>query len=172
MKPLQVEFLRTPAPGRWHWAVAILAAASALYALIDAGLSYRQLQDRRSEIAIWTASVASAAPASGIVKPTPTYERSAREMLAAAQAPWPEALIALETASVPGVKVNLVEIVVAERMVRVELQALSYAAILEYLDELNAGEPAQRWVLQSAESQPGALGVGNGQVVGRIHRRF
>jgi hypothetical protein len=150
-----------------------LAGVLALYSLVEAGLSYRQLQDRRNELARRTASAAaSAVTASPAAKPAPTYERSAREMLAAAQAPWPGVLVALETASVPGVEVNSVEIVVAERTARVELEAVSYAAVLQYLDELNAGEAAPRWVLQSAESRAVASGVGNGHVVGRIHRRF
>lgn len=169
MKPLQVEFLRTPGPGRWRWSLATLLGVAALYSFVSAGWTYQQLRQRQDEVARLAASAAaSAVPVSVAMKPAPAYERSAQEMLAAAQTPWPEVLVALETATVPGLKVTSLEIVVAERVARVEVEAVSYAALLQYLDALNAGEAAPQWVLQSAETQAAAQGVGNGQVLGRI----
>jgi hypothetical protein len=93
-------------------------------------------------------------------------------MLAAAQTPWPEILVSLETVSVPGVKVSSVEILVAERTARIELDAESFAVMLKYLDELNAGEPPLLWQLQSAENQAGPAGAVGGQVRGRVWRRL
>ena len=65
-------------------------------------------------------------------------------------------LTALETVGVVGVRVIALDVVTGDGAVRVQVEFSDYEALMKYLNELNAGEPLERWVLVSAQGNAGA----------------
>lgn len=152
MKPVKADFRTQRGPGRLHWALAWALIAAAVVSLVDAGMAY---QRRRAAQAIALEPVRQAESTATAAPEAKEYERSAREMLAAASVPWPQALTALEAVVVPGVTIRAVDVLATERMIHVEVEATTYAVLLRYVEDLNAGDGPTVWRLVSAElSEP------------------
>lgn len=152
MKPLLIELKPAKRPSPWAWKallVICLLAVSLVAATLYRQRELRLLREHLHEVA----QARRAPPASPPVLPSrrAPYDASAREMLAEATSAWPAMLTALETTAVLGVTPISVEIVSAEGQARVEVEFSDYAALLKYLDDLNAGEQAPRWVLIQAQ---------------------
>jgi hypothetical protein len=54
-----------------------------------------------------------------------------------------------------------VDVNAADAMVRVQVEFSTYEALLKYLEDLNAGEPSERWSLATA--QGAGLGAPDGR---------
>ena len=90
------------------------------------------------------------------------------EMRTAPGAGWPAMLTALETVDIDGVDLKAVEIVTAERSIRVDAAFPDLATLLRFIDELNAGEPMPRWAVVQASREPGGTGSARGAEVARV----
>ena len=158
MKSVLVDFRRPRRPPRWAWfAVAVLGLAAAA-SLVVASMQQRKLNELRAQRDELIRAKANPPPRL-ISTPRPApYEASAREMLAEATSKWPAMLTAIESMSIIGVTPVAIEIVPAEREIRVEVEFVDYATLLKFLDELNAGQPMPRWVLVQAQSAAAAIG--------------
>jgi hypothetical protein len=65
-----------------------------------------------------------------------------------------------------------VDISAADATVRVQVEFSSYEALLKYLEDLNAGEPNERWILATAQgTAQGASGRPTALIVSRWRGR-
>lgn len=153
MKTLAVDLRSRSTSPRWAWGLVGL-----LY-MLAAGLgsaAYREsqtlkaLKAQRGEL-LRQLTVAPETPAAVPVQKMP-YDASAREMLRLATSEWPTMLTAVESAEVIGVLPAALEIVPAERWIRMELEFTEYAKLLEYIDALNAGATRPKWSLVQAQT--------------------
>ena len=151
MKALNVD-LRTPShPPRWAWiavAVALFVAASLI---VSAAWQARKLAALEAQRDALLKELRMPVPAPHPVARKMPYDASAREMLALATSEWPAMLTALESVELVGVTPVAIEIAPAERWVRVDVEFADYAALLQYVDGLNAGEAKPRWALVQAQ---------------------
>ena len=150
MKAIVADFRTRRPPPRSAWLLLGLLVAMAGVALVGALWQRNEVRRLQQQL---TALSAPRAPATAPVqsKPPP-YQASAEEMLREASSQWPAALTALETIKVPGIRVIAVDIAPAEMQMQVEVQFEEYSALLKYVEDLNAGEPARRWTLLRAQS--------------------
>jgi len=151
VKALDVDFRTRSTPPRWAWmcvgALLLGAVAMVAWALV----LQQRLGERQAELARLRAAVAAPGPpASAVVRKMP-YDASAREFLALATAKWPEMLAAIESVEIVGVTPVSIDVLPAERTVRLELEFTEYADLLKYVDALNAGEEVPRWKLVQAQ---------------------
>jgi len=152
MRRLQPDFRTLRGPRRWVWAVPAVAAAVASVALVQVVFPEQDLAlTTQTRIAGSRELAASGERQQGI-----PYLASAAGMLNEAAPLWPELLVALETVKVDGVSLVTADINPAEVQVRIEVQFERYDLLLQYIDHLNLGEPATRWVLVQAETNRGA----------------
>lgn len=80
----------------------------------------------------------------------PPYAADALKQVRIAGFPLQGVLVALETVTVPGVSLVSVNVDATTGLVRVEVQFGAYVELLSYVEQLNAGEPTQRWTLSQA----------------------
>jgi len=148
---------RTPSRLAW-WALGVLAvvALGAVVALMNRQRELRSLEAVRQSLRQQLAEPPRKAP----VPPAPVrpYDASARVAVALARAEWAPLLTALESMEVPGVTPIGIEISAMERQVRVELEFADFAAVLRFIDELNAGESVSRWQLTQAQGTARSMG--------------
>lgn len=164
MRPLHPEFLPVAPPPKWvAWALGALAVVT-IAMWVAAWLAQREAAQLRLQIAALKAPRPVPGPAPVVVPP---YEESAREMLRERELEWAATLRALENVAMAGVTPTGVEVVVRERMARVEVEFSDHGALLKYLEALNAGLPAPQWHLLS--TQAGAAG---GLATAALQRRW
>jgi len=152
MRRLQPDFRTQRGPRRLAWAVPIMVAAAASVALAQVVIQERDLTIKRQA----TITAPKEFSANGERQQRTPYLASAAGMLNEAASSWPELLVALETVKVDGVSLMAADIIPTEGQVRIEVQFARYDLLLQYIDHLNFGEPATRWVLVQAESNRGA----------------
>jgi hypothetical protein len=173
---MNIEFVEPRMPPRWAWNVAGLAFALALasagvLAWLQADL--RALQARLLASQRHAAAMASAPP---VARAAPPYQASAEAALHRAALPEAAALMELERVAEVGIQLRSIDVDGAEGLVIVELDAASDAALGDYLDQLNAGQPVPVWHIQRlsalvGEPRPGAaLATAAGQ--GEGHAAF
>lgn len=152
MKQLSIELKPAGRPSPWAWRALLLIGLLAVTLVVATVYRQRELRQLREHLheTMQGQKTPPVAPPALPPRRAP-YDASAREMLAEATSEWPAMLTALETTAVLGVTPISVEIVSAERQARVEVEFSDYAALLKYLDDLNAGEQAPRWVLIQAQ---------------------
>lgn len=85
------------------------------------------------------------------LKPLP-YAADALRVLRLREFPLNAVLTALETVSVAGIRILSVDISAIDATARVEVEFSDYQSLIRYLEELNIGEPTERWVLTSAQT--------------------
>jgi hypothetical protein len=165
---LDVDFKTHRKPGwtAWGAAAAALGLCIGMTTLWALALNQNaELSDRSEALGQQVAAMVSKPHAPS--KPQP-YDASARALMAQVAMPWADGLTALESVAVFGVTPVTIDVLPAEHKVRVELEFADYASLLSYLDQLNAGEPQQRWRLlqaqaplaQSAQQAPTAAPAG------------
>jgi hypothetical protein len=76
-------------------------------------------------------------------------------------------LCALETVRVTGVRITALELVALDGNARVELELSDPEALLRYLAELNAGEPAPRWSIVRSQGA-GPSGPATATLIGNF----
>lgn len=87
------------------------------------------------------------------------YAADAWAALNQQQFPLNAVLTAIESVAVIGVRVISVDIVPGDAAVRLQVEFSDYETLMKYMQELNAGEPEERWVLVNAQiNNGGALG--------------
>ena len=152
MRSLSIDLRSRRLPSRRAWWTLCVLAVIALSALAEAAMQQREL---RSLEAIETALRQQVAQPMREVLPPPAplraYDASARVAMAQARAEWAPLLTALESMEVPGVTPIAIDVSAVERQVRVELEFADFAAVLRFIDELNAGEVTARWQLIQAQ---------------------
>jgi hypothetical protein len=126
------------------------AEARRLHAQVEAQVA--EASARAQQAAAERASAARLTP--------PPYAADAWAAFQQQQFPLNAALTAIEAVTVVGVRVVSVDIVASEAAVRLQVEFSDYETLIRYLQELNAGEPAERWTLVTAQA-------GNGGVAGR-----
>lgn len=172
MRLLRVNFVRRRSI--WPWlgyslSTALLAAAA--FQSWSALALMKQVRAAEEEVLRISAEVdAKRKPPVGILKQSGAEMPYAQDAAALAKLAGFDAgrvLAALESAQVVGVKVTVLEIFPAERLARVELEVADPTALLQFLEQINAGlEPAQRWQLTRAQS-PTVSAAGTATVVRR-----
>lgn len=168
MKAIDVDFKTMRRPPRWAWTVVAVLAVSAIVAAVGAANEQRRVEELRAELQRLKEEASGRDTPRVVEDVGPPYEASAREMLQEATSPWPSALTALETVKVTGVMLQSVEIAPREREVAVLVQFSDYSALLEYLAQLNAGEPEQKWSLVEARRESGSSAVSSATIRGRL----
>jgi hypothetical protein len=160
MRALKVEFAaRKPVP-QWLWVVATLAfGALALHQGWQAWALQERVTALRGEAdALATEQVERSTQArretAGRVRVEPAYARDAAAIAKIARFPLDRVLVSLESAQVQGVKVTSLELSAVEATARAELEFADHAALLNYLEAINAGEPQPRWALMRAQMAP------------------
>lgn len=167
MKPLQIELLPTPPAPRWLVALALVLLMAALALSTLAGYRYWQLRQLRSELQaqrehrellVREAQIAANAPQAPAS--APAYEADARKAANEAEFRSAAALTALERVAMVGVAPVSVELQADGNVARVEVEFSDYQVLLAYLEELNKGEPTQRWRLLRANVKGTTAGLG------------
>lgn len=177
MKRIEVDFVRRrpPRPAQWGLAVLLLVAALALVAWGwvlrgDAAGMRAQIQalNERADALVQQASRRAEPP----VQPPPSYAADAHAALRLQRMPLDAALASLEAVGTVGVLPVSVDVNAADAMVRVQVEFSTYEALLKYLDDLNAGEPSERWSLATAQGTAGgATGRPTALIVSRWRGR-
>lgn len=166
MRSVDISFRRVPPPARWMWVATGLLWLAAAGTGFYAWLEQQKVVQLRAEILAMKMKAAEAAepppPA------PPPYAESARQMLEQRTSAWPAALRALEQVQVSGVQIVGFDISTTEKRIRVELQFQDLGQILEYLHELNLGEPKPRWSLEQALQSGAAAGRYSAFIVGNL----
>lgn len=172
MRPLGVNFVRRRSTWPWlGYALSTALLAVAAFQSWSALALMKQVRAAEEEVLRISAEVdAKRKPPAG----TPTqsgaempYAQDAAALAKLAGFDAGRVLAALESAQVVGVKVTALEILPAERLARVELEVADPTALLQFLEQINAGlEPAQRWQLTRAQS-PTVSAAGTATVVRR-----
>lgn len=158
MRHLAVNFV--PRRSVWPWlgyalSTALLAVAafqswSALALMKQVRAAEEEVLRISAEVDAKRKSPTGAPTQSGAEVP---YAQDAAALAKLAGFDMGRVLASLESAQVVGVKVTALEILPAERLVRVELEVADPAALLQFLEQINAGlEPAQGWQLTRAQS--------------------
>ncbi|NKI97720.1 hypothetical protein [Rhizobacter sp. SG703] len=156
MKRIEVDFVRRRPPGPAHWGLAVLLLVVALALVAWGGVLRVDAADLRSQIRasneradarVQQASRRAEPPA----QPPPAYAADANAALRLQRMPLDAALASLEAVGTVGVLPVSVDINAADAMVRVQVEFSTYEALLKYLEDLNAGEPSERWSLATAQ---------------------
>ncbi|HEX6705214.1 MAG TPA: hypothetical protein VF169_10675 [Albitalea sp.] len=168
MRSVRADFSRRSPPSPWLWG---LLALLALAALAAGGWAWREWQGAAAQRA--ALRDAAVKPLPPIAMPAPRapapYDTSAREMLAERRFPWPKVLTAIEATAVVGVTPTAVEFAAGDKSARVEVSFVDFAKLLDYVDQLNAGEAELRWTLIQSQAQ--AAGGGTATVAARLITR-
>jgi len=160
MRRIDVQFVRRPPPGRLAWslpAVLLLAAlgtagwAWRLNAQAEALRAQAREQAQREEALARDAALRAVRP----VAAPPPYAADAQAALKLQRMPLNAALASLEAVGAVGVLPVSVDISAADATVRVQVEFSNYEALLKYLEDLNAGEPVERWRLSTAQGSGG-----------------
>jgi hypothetical protein len=162
MKMLDVEFARPPDHRRVQWIL------MGLLAVLTVGLLASGMRDRsqsRALISQLDARVAQAradaatleARRAAAAASVPAYAADAWRAWRVHQFPLNSVLTALETVAVVGIRVVSVDINAVEQSVRVQVEFPDYDTLMTYLRDLNAGEPVERWMLVSAQTNAGSI---------------
>ena len=157
MRRVDVDFRRRSEPARWMWWLSMVLWLVALALGAFAWDAHRQ--NDRLRAAIEAARTRPAEPKPSTPAVPPPYEESARRLLAEHDSTWPSALRALEQVNVEGVQVVAFDISTSEQRARIEVRYSSYKRLLQYVRELNLGEPQPRWeVVQTTQpdAEPGS----------------
>jgi hypothetical protein len=169
MKALKADFAVRRPIGAWPWAVAIsvlsLLTAYQGWRAWGPQARVRVLQEEHESLKR-KMDVVSQARRDAIARSNviPAYAADAAAVAKMAGFPLDRVLQSLESAQVQSVKVTGLEISASEGSVRTELEFADHAALLGYIEALNAGEPRARWVL--LQTQIGsAAGAGNVGVI-------
>jgi hypothetical protein len=171
MKAVSADFKPSSRPGWPLWVLAFLVASAASASTV---LWWRQNQELTQLQTLLQTKKAQrqvqvTPPPALAIAPKP-YDRSAREMLAERQAPWPDALAVLESAAQVGVTPRAVDFNAAEGAVRVELVVNDPTRLLKYIEALNAGvdkDPKElRWSLLQTQLEP-ASGITVAVIIGK-----
>lgn len=170
MREIKADFALRRATGAWPW-----IATVTVFALLAAGQGWRAwtlhgrvyaLQIQREELTRQLDATSEAHRESAArlaVKPAYTADAAAIAKMAAF--PLDRVLSSLESVQSLGVKVTSLEVSAAAGTVRAELEFADHAALLGYLEAINAGEPRPRWVLMQAQVSPTAS-AGNVGLIG------
>lgn len=163
MKAVYAEFVRPPDVSLL-FRVAVAAMAAITVGLVIVGFQVRAQTDRLqaeavAQLMLAREEAAQAARTTVATTPPPPYVADARAALRQQEFPLNAVLTALETVAVVGVRVTSVDIQTGDGAVRVQVEFSDYEALLKYLNELNAGEPTERWSLVNAQNN-GAAATG------------
>jgi hypothetical protein len=153
MKPLNVEFRQRGVPGKWAWSAAALLLSAGVFMLAFDLWQQRELARMRSTLE--GLSQPQKQPETGSRtsdQASPSYARSASELLLQAHSPWPQVLVALESVSIPGISITALEISATEHEARLDLEFASYETLLRYITRLNAESPSVAWQLRSTDT--------------------
>ena len=177
MKRIEVDFVRRQPPGRAAWGVTVLLLAAAV-ALLAWGWTLRaDTAGVRAQMQEWNAradALVHQASRRGSVtaQPPPAYAADAHAALRLQRMPVDAALASLESVATVGVLPVSVDISSADATVRVQVEFSTYEALLKYLEDLNAGEPTERWILATAQgTAQGASGRPIALIVSRWRSR-
>lgn len=157
MKALLVEFLPPRRMALWWWGLPALLLAAALAMAYRDWRDWRSLQVAQASMAAMQREVealdaVAASRASNTPSAAPAYAADAARMVAIAKFPLQAVLAALETVAVQGVNLVSVELDAEQGKARIEVEFATYANLLGYLEQLNAGEVTARWSLVQARA--------------------
>lgn len=159
MRKITGEFCPPRPPSRLAWAALVLLLVLSAFLWTGVAvqvLDARQAQDEAARLETLAAEARQRA-SSSITTPMP-WDASARLMLEHAGSRWPQVLAVLESSRAMGVVPVTLSINVPAHTVTLELQAADYPLLLDYIAQLNAGDPSIRWrlVQASADAKSGA----------------
>jgi hypothetical protein len=177
MRRIEADFIRRKPPGRAWWGATMLVLLAAV-ALAAWGWTVREdAAGVRAQMREWNARVDALAHqasrrAERPNEPPPAYAADAQAALKLQRVPVDAALASLESVGTVGVLPVSVDISAADATVRVQVEFSSYEALLKYLEDLNAGEPNERWILATAQgTAQGASGRPTALIVSRWRGR-
>jgi len=145
---MNIDFVEPTLPSRRAWILASMPAVLAL--LLWCALIYlnKRLEQQRERLA--AAELAAKAPTSSptVNRLVPAYQAEAFAAVTRAALPEADALAQIEHVEVIGIQLRSIDVNPAQSSVVVELDAVSDAALGDYLDQLNAGDEPQKWHIQ------------------------
>ena len=165
MRPVRADYAPRSRPSRPLWLMLAFVVLAALGVVTVAWRANHELQATLAAIEHTKASRQASLPAAPRAIPAPPYDRDARQMLNEHTLPWPQVLAALEAIAFVGVTPTSVEIGVGEPVARVEVSFVDHARLLEYVDELNAGQTGSGQELNWSIVQAQAQGAGGSTAV-------
>ena len=166
MRTVNVDFADPPKPSRLLMA---LTLAIGIAAVVFGALGWRESAETRrlheqstarAALVSAQAQQAIAAQAAAARSVPAPYEADAWAALNQQQFPLNAVMTAIESVAVIGVRVISVDIAPGDATVRLQVDFSDYETLMKYMQELNAGEPAERWVLVNAQ-------INNGGIAGR-----
>jgi hypothetical protein len=164
MKALKADFVLKRPVGAWPWLLLALALA------VFGGYQGRQAWAQHARIGVLQDESTSITrrlelaregrrDAVALQSIRPPYAADAAVVAKMAAFPLAQILSSIESAQVPGVRVVGLEVSSSDGTVRADLEFADHAALLGYLESINAGEPQPRWVLLQAQiASAGAVG--------------
>lgn len=172
MRRLDVEFAQRRAVRPALWLA--LSGALCLFAGWHAWLAWGTWQEimlAEAEVARLSARLdeaTRAASAADRAPRRPPYEEDARAIAAASRFPLDRVLKALERTQVIGIRVVSIETDAFDAEARATVEFSDFATLIEYVKQLNEGEPVARWTLVQAQ----VAGAGSGTNVGLVTSRW
>lgn len=139
MQRVPVDFVEKSRPGPWLWFLPAITGAVAIGLAVQTLLAQKELERLRAEVK--RQQQTEMAPAYVAMQPAPSYETSARDMLAERSLPWSEVLAALEKVAIPGVLVTSIEAPGVTSNITVQTLMSDYKTVLDYLSTLNGDSP-------------------------------
>lgn len=173
MRSLDIDFAPRVAGNatKFAWWTAAFALLGFVFALwLDVWRAGLDLETRRADIAALSHRIeqASRGPAAPPAASAPPFY--AADAVAVAQIsgfPAQLALAAVEGVVVRGVNVVAIHLDAVRRQARLEVEFVDYLALLNYVDQLNGGDPVRRWELSNANAQSGESASPRATVLGR-----
>lgn len=168
MRPVHADFATRLPILQWVTVTTAIVGLAIAAFQIHSGLQHRERAlAAESEAGMLQDSIARrGAPAPASKASEPPYLQDALGIVRIASYDFGRVLTALETVQVPNIKVSSIEIVTAEATARVDVEFNETAALLHYVEELNAGLPelADRWKVTRAQLPMGTA-VGTATIV-------
>lgn len=158
MKAISANLLRANWPTPALRAIAGMALLTSSLLLLWAREQQELVRTARAAMEKATASQSEASPLLFRHQSTPSYERSARELLKERSLSWSQGLAALEATRLDGVIPRAFDASAATGAMRIEVVAVSHEKLLAYVDALNAGVGMDGgslyWGLQQSQVEP------------------
>ncbi len=156
---MNIEFVESPRPSRAAWYTTagvwvVVAILTGLNVYLKAGIAH-QLEARKAA----EQQVAAQIPAPK-TRAAPPYQDEALAAIKRARLPEASALAELEHVAVAGIQVNSIDDNPSVSTVTVELEAVSDAVLMDYVDRLNAGMPAPKWHIRQVSAVGGRTAEG------------
>jgi hypothetical protein len=177
MKPMQINFARKRQP-RWVLPALALIAAGLVSAWGWNALQLReqghqlsqQIKEAKAQTEALQRQAKSSSDSAGAAALHPQYRKQAQQAAALLQADLNKAFTALENLKIPGVRLQSLNVNVAQNLVEVELEFTQLAQASEISEALGGGYATSPWQLQSTAAQTRSASPGQAAIAAYLGR--